>query len=133
MVLCECLSLGGIPGAGFARSGWAAAGMLLLASVACAVADPSSTGAPAHFAKVPELRSQLDHAAQNARSSASSAIAMITDRAWANPQAMRAGLLRTSCSARALSTSKVSVPATTMADKLITSWIAEPMASLGTQ
>ena len=45
----------------------------------------------------------------------------------------RAGLRRASCSARALSTSKVSVPATAMADKLITSWITEPIASLGTQ
>jgi hypothetical protein len=38
-------------------------------------------GGPAPSAKVPELRSQLDHAAQNARSSASSDIAMIIDRA----------------------------------------------------
>ena len=44
-----------------------------------------------------------------------------------------ARLRRASCSARALSTSKVSVPATAMADKLITSWMAEPIASLGTQ
>jgi hypothetical protein len=29
------------------RSGWAAAGMLLFASAACAVADPPSTGSPA--------------------------------------------------------------------------------------
>jgi hypothetical protein len=47
----------------------------------------------------------------------------ITDRAPANPHwaYARAGLRRASCSARALSTSKVSVPATAMADKLITS------------
>src|SRR5215203_5945126 len=44
-----------------------------------------------------------------------------------------AGLCRVSCSARAQSTSEVSVPARAMADKLITSWMAEPIASLGTQ
>ena len=59
----------------------------------------------------------------------------ITDRASANlNQAMRvldsAGRV---ARPRALSTSKVSIPATAMADKLITSWITEPIASLGTQ
>jgi hypothetical protein len=43
------------------------------------------------------------------------------------------GLCRASRSDRALRISKVSVPATAMADRLMTSWIADPIASLGTQ
>src|SRR5215208_8532661 len=58
MVLCKCLNLevvSQVQVRALPRFGWAAAGMLLIVSAACAVADPSSTAAPAPSSGLPTV------------------------------------------------------------------------------